>query len=115
MDRLLLSHITNGDRSPINPGVDVQLIYLVYSIRRLPSFLSRRRVGCVIAVLVSSQTGLEQSYTPTLVATAVKSSVKIGRPARLNCVKTPGPLRVLPDASRTSVPTDSNVPLHTPP
>src|ERR1041385_4169502 len=27
-------HISNGDRSPINPGVDVQLIYVGYSIRR---------------------------------------------------------------------------------
>ena len=27
-------HISNGDRSPINPGVDVQLIYIGYSIRR---------------------------------------------------------------------------------
>jgi len=26
-------HISNGDRSPINPGVDVQLIYVGYSIR----------------------------------------------------------------------------------
>ena len=27
-------HISNGDRSPINPGVDVQMIYVGYSIRR---------------------------------------------------------------------------------
>jgi len=27
-------HISNGDRSPINPGVDVQVIYVGYSIRR---------------------------------------------------------------------------------
>jgi hypothetical protein len=27
-------HISNGNRSPINPGVDVQMIYLGYSIRR---------------------------------------------------------------------------------
>ena len=27
-------HISNADRSPINPGVDVQLIYVGYSIRR---------------------------------------------------------------------------------
>ena len=27
-------HISNGDRSPINPGVDVQLIYLGFSLRR---------------------------------------------------------------------------------
>jgi hypothetical protein len=27
-------HISNGDRSPVNPGVDVQLIYVGYSIRR---------------------------------------------------------------------------------
>jgi hypothetical protein len=27
-------HISNGERSPINPGVDVQLIYVGYSIRR---------------------------------------------------------------------------------
>jgi len=27
-------HISNGNRSPINPGVDVQLIYVGYSIRR---------------------------------------------------------------------------------
>lgn len=27
-------HISNGDRSPINPGVDVQMIYFGYTIRR---------------------------------------------------------------------------------
>lgn len=27
-------HISNGDRSPVNPGVDVQMIYVGYSIRR---------------------------------------------------------------------------------